>query len=422
MKEGSTVSEEKQTGKIFIPALIVAGFTVAFSAPMISMLSVDIALTYFGDSGPVSIGFVSQIGAINSTAEVIFALFMGFLAVRFRKKSLLILGAIFMLVSAIGSFFAPNLPTLEFFYALEGGATVIVGIMSASLIGELVPNNKKAKVVSYMWAVGAAAGLAGIPLLGMITNIGGWQLNFLLLILPFSIASLILVYRAVPRETQKSQVVSSKSYVKAFSDVLHNKSAVACIVGGMLVASGYTGVFSIAFYRQKFWADLSEAQQISNTVVFWLIINVVIIIISIFTGRILNRVGTKRVWLIGCIGNFTCASIFFLMPNFLAAYFVQLIHVSFFMAGTIAWLTLTLDQVPSARGTMMALRSIAPSLGIAISTALGGAALIFTGSYPAIGLVMAAEILPGILIIRLYAKDPHAGELLDSKKIELPEL
>jgi hypothetical protein len=63
---GST--EKKSTNKMFVPALIIAGFTVAFSAPMISMLSVDIAITYFGDAGPVSLGLVSQIGAINSAA------------------------------------------------------------------------------------------------------------------------------------------------------------------------------------------------------------------------------------------------------------------------------------------------------------------------------------------------------------------
>jgi predicted MFS family arabinose efflux permease len=353
---------------------------------------------------------------------VLFAVAMGVLAVKFRNKSLLSIGAVFMLVSAIGSFFATNLTMLEFFYALEGGATVIVGITASSLIGELLPNNRKAKVVSYMWAVGAAAGIAGIPLIGMITNMGGWQLNFLLLVVPFSVLSLALVYTAIPSQTAKKEIIKAKSYVNAYRDVLKNKSAVACLVGGMLTFSGYTGLFSIAFYRQQFWANLSEAQQVNNTVIVWLIINVVVIFVSILTGRIVGRVGILRTLVIGCIGNFICASVFFLMPNFSIAYVVQLIHVSFYMMMVTSWLTLTLDQVPTARGTMMSLRAIAWSLGIAISTALGGAALIFTGAYPAVGLVMAAMIFPGILLIHFFAKDPYKNENLPPPQQELPTL
>jgi predicted MFS family arabinose efflux permease len=422
-EEDKKVTEKKAIpGKLFVPTLIIAGFAVGLSGPMLSMLSVNISMTYFGNTQPTSIGLVSQIGAINSVAEVLFALLIGFLAVRFRSKPIILLGATLLLISAIGSFFAPNLLTLEIFYALEGGATVMVLITSSWLIGELLPTNRKAKVVSYMWAVGAAASLAGILLIGSITKFGGWQLNFLLLVIPFSVIGLLLVYFAVPSKAAQKASVTKSSYLNAFIQVFKNRSAAACLIGGLLTASGYTGVFAIAFYRTQFLSALSAAEQMNYTVMVSLILSVVIIVVALITGRIVCRIGTVRLVVLGSIGNFTCALIFFFMPNFPLAFMVQVIHVAFYVVGATSWLYLTLDQVPLARGTMMALRSSFATLGIAISTAIGGIALFYTGAYPAIGIVMAAMILPGFLIFKFFAKDPHEHEDLSSREVELPDI
>ena len=151
MSDGGKPEVEKEPlGKFFVPSLIIVGFVTGLSVPMLSLLTIDIARTFFGNAEPATLAAVAQIGTVNSAAEVLFALLMGILAVRFRSKPLLLLGVAFMFISAVGGYFAPTLPLLQFFYALEGGGTVIIGITSSTLIGEFVPSLRKAKVVSYL--------------------------------------------------------------------------------------------------------------------------------------------------------------------------------------------------------------------------------------------------------------------------------
>ena len=270
MSDNEKPAKADSTGKLFVPALVLAGFAVGLSNPMLSMLTTDIANTFFGNASPSSLGRIAQIGTVNNIAEVLFALLMGFLAVRFKSRPLLLLGAGFMFISAVGSFFAPNLPSLQFFYALEGAATVIVTINSATLIGELLPTHKKAKVVSYLWAIGSVASLAGIPLIGMLTNLGGWRLNFPLMVLPFSALGLIVAYFGLP-STRTKTGVSGNSYLSAFKQVVKNRSALACLISGMLGAVGYTGVFAIAFYRRQFFNNLTVTEQINYAVMIWMV-------------------------------------------------------------------------------------------------------------------------------------------------------
>jgi len=408
MSDGGKPEVEKEPlGKFFVPSLIIVGFVTGLSVPMLSLLTIDIARTFFGNAEPATLAAVAQIGTVNSAAEVLFALLMGILAVRFRSKPLLLLGVAFMFISAVGGYFAPTLPLLQFFYALEGGGTVIIGITSSTLIGEFVPSLRKAKVVSYLWAVGSVATLAGIPLIGTITNFGGWQLNFLLLVLPFSVLGLSLAYFGLPAKPREKQVASKKTYLSAFSQVLKNKSAFFCLIAGTLGVAGNVSVFAIAFYRQQFMSNLSIPEQINFTVIIWMVACAMGIIASLVVGRLVNRVGAVRLIVIGNIGSGLLTMSFFFMPNLWLAVTLDMIHAWFFNAAVAAWLYLTLDQVPAFRGTMMSLRSIFGSVGYAIATALGGAALAFFGSYQAVGIALGAMILPVVPLVHFFTKDPN---------------
>ena len=410
--DGKLASEKESVGKLFVPSLIITGFAVGLSTPMLSMLTVDIARTFFGNAEPATLGLVAQIGTVNSIAEVLFALSMGFLAVRFRSKLLLLLGVVFMLISTIGSFFAPTFPLLQFFYALEGGGTVIVTITSAALIGEWLPLHKKAKVVSYTIAVGSIAGLAGIPLIGAITNFGGWQLNFLLLVLPFSVMGLLLAYFGLPYKSHERQGNSEKSYLSAFSQVLKNRSAFVCLIVGILGNAGNNGVFALAFYRQQFMSSLPIPEQINFIVVIWMLAYAMGIVASVVVGRLINRVAAATLLVVGAIGNGLFTILFFSIPNLWLALTLDMIHLWFFMAAVTAWSYLTLDQVPAFRGTMMSLRSIFVSVGYAIALAVGGTALAFFGSYQAVGIALGAIILPGVPLAYFFIKDPNKPKQL----------
>lgn len=393
----ANMSEKVARNRMFIPSLAVAGFAVSISAPMLSLLTVDIAASF-----NVPVGVAAQLSTVNSTAEVIFALVMGALAVRFRHKSLLLFGTLLVMVSAFVGFFAPTLTTLQFAFALEGGGTVMVNIMSMTLIGELMPTQKKAKAVSYILAIISLAALVGNPLIGAVTNFGGWRSVFMFLVLPMSTLGLFLSTLSLPSFSTKSKTqIQAMDYLQNFRHVLSNRSASGCLFGYIFsaAANGSFGVFAIAYYRQHFLVSRDA------TVFIMLAVSGLFIVSALFVGRIVNRFGAKKISVLGTFitGGFSIA--FFLAPTLEAALTLNMIQAWFFSFAGTAFSCLVLDQVPQSRATMLSLRSVSGSVGTAIGAAVGGALLVVS-SYQAVGLAFGAICCTAAVIYLVFTKDP----------------
>jgi predicted MFS family arabinose efflux permease len=394
-------------GRFFVPSLILVTFAVFLSTPILTLLSVDIARTFFGNVDPTSLGAVSQIGTVNSAAEVVFALLMGVLAVRFKHRSLLLGGMALVVVSAIGSFFAPTLLVLQIFFALEGAGTVIVNIFALSLVGELLPSKTKAKTVGYLVGVTSLATLVGAPVIGFITNVGGWQSNFLWLVLPSSVVGLGLAYFGLPSTPRKIAVETEHgSYFAGFKKVLSNRSAAACLIGMMLVSSVAVPVFAIAFYRQQYLSNLPVPEQINFVVVILMVAMATGAAASFVVGRLVNRVGAKNLTVAGALVSSVLTTVFFFMPNFWVAIALDMIHVGFYFAAYTAFSCLALDQVPSYRGTMMSMKNMFYTIGIAMGTAVGGVMLSLFSSYQAVGLAIGAMGVTSAAVFFFLTRDP----------------
>jgi DHA1 family inner membrane transport protein len=400
MSDETSASKKASTGRMFLPSLSAAAFAVSISGPVFTLLTVDIAKTFFGSANQVAIGVTSQLGTVNSAAEVAFALMMGVLAVRFKHKALLLAGLALVAVSAIGSFFAPTLIWLQLFFAIEGGGTVMVAIMNLTLIGESLPFNKKAKAISYVTAATSLASLIGILVIGFVTNLGGWRSVLMFFVMPVAVASLILTFLALPSRTHKQQpAVRKETYLESFKQVLLNKSAASCIIGGMLISAAAFVVFVFAFYRTQFSISLYF------TVGIMMAAAVIFIVASLLAGRLANRFGTKTLTVVGAIGNGVLMSAFFFIPNLWAALTVHMVGLTFGVVGGMSAVCLALDQVPNSRGTMMSVRSVFSNIGVAIGTAVGGVLLVFF-SYQAVGVALGAFSIAAAAVFFFLTKQP----------------
>jgi predicted MFS family arabinose efflux permease len=396
MSDEATAPEKTSMARMLVPALAAAAFAVSMSAPMLRLFTVDFATTF-----QVPTGVAAQTSTVNSAAEVVFALLMGVLAVRFKHKSLLLVGVLLVAVSAIGSYLAPTLSVLLIFYAMEGGASVMVGIMGLTLIGDTLPLKNKAKAVSYLIAITSLASLIGIPVMGLIADVGGWRSVFAFFVLPVSVAGLILAFFGLPNRSHEKPLASGENTsLSGFKQVLLNKSAFSCLLVGMLASAGAVGIFAVAFFREKFSMPLDYA------VVIVLLATTMYIIASLVIGRLANRIGTKPLTIAGSIGSSVLVMSIFFMPNLWAAVAANILHVWFSAAAVTAFSCLTLDQVPNSRGTMMSMRSVFGNLGGAIGAAVGGIVLLLF-SYQALGLALGAMGIAAAAVVFFLVKDPN---------------
>jgi predicted MFS family arabinose efflux permease len=387
------VDSQTPVGKYFVLALTIVFLAITISGPIVSLLSLDIAKTYFPESFAAgssqaaqnaAVGAVTQIATINSAFEVVFALIMSLVAVRLKHKSLLLIGVILVFISAVGSFLAPNLLTLQVFFGLEGAGTIMVAIMGYTMVGEFLPFSKKAKTVSYLVATTALVTLVAAPPIVLISNFGGWRLNFLLLVLPVSLFGLLLAFFALPYESNSELATAGKNvYLTGFKKTFKNRSAASCLIGGMLAGATAVGTFALTFYRQQLGLPLSYASGIM------MIATSMYVVASLLIGRFVNQIGARILVIVAALGNGIFTSIFFFMPSWWIALPLDMLHVWFGAATFTAFQCLILDQVPEHRPTLLSLRSIFGNLGLAIGAALGGAMLILFGSYQAVGVAFA---------------------------------
>jgi predicted MFS family arabinose efflux permease len=383
--------------RMFVPSLAVSGFAVSISAPMLSLLTLDIASTF-----NVSVGVAAQLSTVNNLFEIIFALAMGALAVRFRHKSLLLIGTLLVVVSAIIGFFAPTLALMQISFALEGGGTVMVSIMSLALIGEFLPTQKKAKAVSYVFAIVSMASLVGTPLIGFFTDMAGWRSVFLLLVLPISAIGLVMSFLSLPtRPAKEKDSDVNGGYKKSFKQVFLSKSATGCLIGGIVSAAGTSsfGIFAIAFYRVRFLASRDF------TVAVMFMVLALFVLAALGVGRVVNRVGAKNLaaFSIPITGILTLS--FFFAPYLWVALILNVFHAFSFAASGTAFNCLVIDQVPKSRGTMLSLKTVCGSLGAAIGAGLAGTLLVLF-SYQAVGIALGAMCVTTGVVYYFLIKDP----------------
>jgi predicted MFS family arabinose efflux permease len=88
-------------GGLFLPSLVISYFATSPLGIVTGLFLLKMAETFGVDKG-----FMGQINTFSSIVSVVFALLMGVLSVRLRHKSLLLIGLLFLGVSAVGCYFA----------------------------------------------------------------------------------------------------------------------------------------------------------------------------------------------------------------------------------------------------------------------------------------------------------------------------
>ena len=395
MKYDAFSVEKPSFGRFVVSALTISAFAVQISSPTLNLLAVDFANTF-----QVPVGVTAQLGTINNGAEAVFALIMGFLAIRFKHRLLLLAGILFVSVSAAGCFFAPDFFSLQIFFAMEGIGTVMVTIMGATIIGDSTSLNKKAKAISYITAGTFLATLVGTPIIGFITDIGGWRAVFLFFVLPVSVVGLLVAFFSLPSEPRRNQVGGKSFYLSSFRKVLANRSASAALVGAMLGSATTVALFALSFYREQF------SQSLNFTVVVLLVAQSLFVVGSLVAGRLTNRFGSKPLIVIGLVVSGVLTIAFFFMAELWIALTLDMMHVFFSALAFTAGRCLCLDQVPLSRSTMVSLGVIFGSIGAAVGMAVGGALLVLF-SYQIVGVAFGAIGLGGACIFYFLTKDPY---------------
>ena len=136
---------------------------------------------------------------------------------------------------------------------------------------------------------------------------------------------------------------------------------------------------------------------------------------SLVAGRLVGKFGQKLPTVLTALlaGIFTISFVY--LPNLWLSLALNFLGTWFSGMASSAANSLTLEQVPRFRGTMMSITSAALSLGSAVGAALGGLVLDLF-NYEVMGSLLGAMGVVAAIIFYLLTVDPRPSEFSKSLK------
>ena len=395
--------EKASTGKLIVPSLTLSYFSTGIMDLLLGLFLLEITLAFLGSSSPTSVATMSQIATVSNMAAVVTGFLIAFLSVKYRRKSLLLVGAFCIPVSVLGCFLASNFLVMQTFYAFDGIGSIIVGAMAFAIVGEVLPLNRRAKALGWIMSTAFFVGIVGFLVVRIFfANSGDWRSFLLWFALPVSVFSVFSVYFGVPSlPSSQEGKIEKTAYFDGLKQVFLNKSAVSCLFGNMLRQAGFMmlALFSATFMRVRFDLPLTTVAVVALISTGFLAVG------SVVGGYIVNKIGRRRLLVLslGIVGILLIPQTF--VFNFYG--FLPLSLIGAFLFGMVftSSLSLIVEQVPKYRGTLMSINGIFNYFGAAVGTALGGLALALFG-YSGLILAFAGIDFAAAAIYFFLTKDP----------------
>lgn len=366
-------------------------------APRGATLVAGVLLIEIGTTFGLPVGVVNQLNTAHSLLSLVTALAMGILSIKLSLELLLFAGLGLSIISAVGSCLSPSFQLLFILYPINGIAWSLVYPMSVALIGELFPQEKRATALSRIFAVPPIITVFGSPYVGYI---GDWRRALMLYAIPIAAASLILAKFSIPLRKTKGKKVD---LVSAFKTLIANRSALSCLMYFLLnsITFQFLGMLSISFLREHH----SLPKEVTSLIYSGLALAVFMGALS--GGKIVDRYGRKTSTVFITLIYGLSSVLFVTVPN---AYVATALGI---LAGFMMGLrqpainSLTIEQIPEIRGSIMSLSTASGNVGSMIGAAMAGFLLLNYGWIKAGVFLGSAAILAG-MILQIFAKDPTA--------------
>ena len=385
--------------RLFLPSLIFASFATGTIGIFTALFLLEISKT-FG----VTVGLMGQANTFASVVAVLFALITGALSLRFSSGILLLAGLFAYSIAAVGCYFAWSFDAILIFYSVNGVAQAMIGPMTNALVGDNVALEKRASAIGRINAAGSLAFLIGAPIMGVLSNFGGWRIAVLMFITPFSLVALPLVGASVSsRKSTSSANRETSAYSESFKKILSKRSATGCLVGNVFRVAVATALlaYGAAFTIQRFGLTISLA-------------SVVILLVALFAtlGNLIERPIRKRGRKASTVASVLFAGLFTISyafaPSFLASVILMFGAALFDGLAASASMSLTLEQMPDLRGTMMSLFAAFTGLGAAIGAGIGGLTLILY-NYEVLGIMLGSMGIVAAVVFKFLTVDPTSS-------------
>jgi predicted MFS family arabinose efflux permease len=316
-----------------------------------------------------------------------------------RKTALLIIYAGF----AVGTLFcalAPTYETLVLARALAGFFGGIVGGISLAMVGDLIPEARRASAVGTVMSAFSVAQVAGVPLGLYLADKLGWHVPFLLLAALSGIIWILAIVR-LPKVRAHLQASRSETPLRRFLGILANANHLrALALMSVITFGGFMIIPDLANY-------LISNVHLNSGELRW--VYLVGGGATLFTmngvGRLADRFGRMRIFTIMMFCSIVAAFLSTHLPVVPAALAVTV--STFFMISMTgrfvpAMAMITSSVEPEHRGGFMSVNSAVAQFSAALAATMAGWVIHDGPDHRLVGFGTVAWFYIGLAVIALW--------------------
>jgi DHA1 family inner membrane transport protein len=286
-----------------------------------------------------------------------------------RKKTLMLVYAGFIL-GTFACAFAPNFHILLFARALTGVFGGLMGAVVLSIVGDVIPLERRATAMGYLMIAFSLATSLGVPFGLQLANWFNWQYPFIF-VGSLGIIVLILIYFNIPTINKHLEKFVKRSPINVIRDVAKNSNQLIAL---LLMLCLIFGQFSIIPFISPYLVSSAGLSE-TNLPLLYLFGGIATMLASPLVGKYADKYGRAKV--------FSYAALFSTIPLFIItslpvspAYITLSITTLFFIAVTgriIPAMAMISATAPAhQRGSFMSISSSVQQLSAGIAAFTSG--------------------------------------------------
>ena len=369
---------------------------LTFNAVYVGVVMAPV-LTQIANEFSITTGTAGLVVAAYGAPGIVVAVLTGPYSDRFGRKRFLVTGSLIMGVFTLLSAFATSFAVLVAMRIVAGvGGSVIFPNVTAT-VGDNFPYRDRGSAMGTVIGLNTMASVIGVPLAGILAEATSWRVSVGLVGLLSIVAALVLLWKLRPAQTPLSESAIRDMY----RSIVTNRSALGAIGSSFLGALYWFtwATYIVVFFESAFGLSQGVASILALTQGLGVLFG------SQLGGRLGARIGHKPI----VAGSVVLSGLLLLLqtnvtlPLFATAV-LNLLLSAVIGARFASNTTLLTEQVPEARGTLLAVSASVTSASIVVGAAIGGV-LIDGPGFWALGAFCFVAAIFAALVVRIFVRE-----------------
>jgi len=357
-------------------------------APVLTQIAVEFNITT-GTAGLV----VAAYGAPG----IVVAVLTGPYSDRFGRKRFLVTGSLIMGVFTLLSAFATSFAVLVAMRIIAGIGGSVIFPNTTATVGDNFAYRDRGPAMGTVIGLNTMAAVIGVPLAGVLAEATSWRVSVGLVGVLSIAAAILLLWKLRPAQTP----LSESGIREMYRSILTNRSALGAIGSSFLGALYWFtwATYIVVFFETAFGLSQGVASILALTQGLGVLFG------SQLGGRLGGRIGHKPI----VAGSVLISGVLLLLQTNLglplpATAFLNLLLSAVIGARFASNTTLLTEQVPEARGTLLAISASVTSASIVVGAAVGGLLIDGLGFW-ALGTFCFVAAVFAALVVRIFVRE-----------------